>query len=46
MRGFREYHNHPSHLNDSWEIYRGQDGMNLAGLIDQLSRAWRRAVGL
>ncbi len=46
MRGFREYHTHPSHLNDFWDTYRGQDGMTLAGLIDQLSRAWRKAVGL
>lgn len=46
MRGFREYHTHPSHLNDSWATYREQDGMNLPGLLDQLSRAWRKAVGL
>jgi hypothetical protein len=45
MRGFREYHTHPSHLGDLWDTYRGQDGMNLPGLLDQLSRAWRKAVG-
>jgi hypothetical protein len=45
MRGFREYHTHPSHLGDYWATYRGQDGMNLSGLLDQLSRAWRKAVG-
>ncbi|MFK2874485.1 hypothetical protein ISP13_13155 [Dyella lipolytica] len=45
MRGFREYHTHSSHLGDRWENYRGQDGMNLPGLLVQLSSAWRKAVG-
>jgi hypothetical protein len=45
MRGFREYHTHSGHLGDSWATYRGQDGMNLSGLLDQLSCAWRKAVG-
>lgn len=43
MRGVREYHNHPSHLNESWASYRGQDGMNLVGLLIQLTGAWRKA---
>lgn len=45
MRGFREYHTHPSHLNDHWATYRAEDGMNLPGLLAQLSRSWRKAVG-
>lgn len=45
MRGFREFHTHPSHLNEVWDAYRGQDGMNLPGLLDQVSRSWRRLVG-
>lgn len=45
MRGFREYHTHPSHVADVWDTYRDQDGMNLPGLLDQLSRAWRKGVG-
>ena len=45
MRGFREYHTHSSHLNDHWATYRTEDGMNLPGLLAQLSRAWRKAAG-
>lgn len=44
MRGIREYHIHPSHTNEQWATYRGQAGMNLAGLLTQLSNAWRKAV--
>ena len=43
MRGVREYHTHPSHLGESWASYRGQDGMNLIGILTQLTRAWRKA---
>jgi hypothetical protein len=44
MRGIREYHTHPSHVQEKWDGYRGQDGMNLTGILDQLSRGWRKAV--
>lgn len=42
MRGVREYHAHPSHLNESWASYRGQAGMDLAGLIAQITNAWHK----
>ncbi|WP_367649308.1 putative metal-binding protein [Burkholderia contaminans] len=42
MRGFREYHTHDSHLHDVWSTYRGEDGNGLIGLLDQVSRTWRR----
>jgi len=42
MRGTREYHTHSSHLNDRWDNYRGQDGMNIPGIAMQIARAWRR----
>jgi hypothetical protein len=45
MRGSREYHTHSSHLSDLWDNHRGQDGNNLPGILDQLSRAWRKAEG-
>lgn len=45
MRGFRGYHTHGGHVSDSWENYRAQDGNNLPGLLDQVSRAWRKAMG-
>lgn len=42
MRGVREYHTHPSHLNESWSSYRGQQGMDLAGLVAQITNAWHK----
>jgi Predicted metal binding domain len=45
MVGFREYHTHPSHVPDSWENYRGVEGYRLLALLDQVARAWRKAVG-
>lgn len=45
MRGAREYHIHPSHTSDRWDNYRGTSGMDLGGIIFQLWRAWKKAVG-
>jgi hypothetical protein len=45
MRGAREYHTHFSHTSDLWDNYRGQSGMDLAGIALQLWRAWKRSVG-
>jgi len=42
MRGFHEYHIHPSHLDVAWENHRREDGNNLIGLLEQVSRAWRK----
>ena len=42
MRGVREYHTHTSHLNESWASYRGQHGMDLVGLIAQITNAWHK----
>ena len=44
MRGTLEYHTHSSHLGDLWENYRGQDGMNIPGIVMQIGRVWRRMV--
>ena len=44
MRGSREFHTHPSHLNEQWAQYRGQDGMGLIGILMQVATAWREAV--
>lgn len=44
MRGSREYHTHPSHRNDAWPNYRGQNGMNLVGLLMQLCDVWRSTM--
>jgi hypothetical protein len=45
MRGAREYHTHFSHLADLWDNYRGKPGNDLAGIVVQLWRAWKRSVG-
>mgnify|MGYP001955803163 FL=1 len=45
MRGVREYHTHSSHRNEVWDSYRGEDGMNILGIITQISRALRKIVG-
>lgn len=42
MRGFYEYHRHPSHLNVAWDNHRLEDGNNLIGLLEQVSRSWRK----
>lgn len=45
MRGVREYHTHSSHRSEVWDSYRGEDGMNILGIITQISRALRKIVG-
>ena len=45
MRGTREYHTHPSHVQESWSNYRGTSGNDLVGIVGQLYRAWKKAVG-
>ncbi len=40
MRGSREYHTHPSHLNDHWDKYREGTESDLAGLVTQVWHAW------
>ena len=42
MRGVREYHTHSSHLNESWASYRGQQGMDLSGLLAQITSSWHK----
>lgn len=45
MRGSREYHTHSSHVTDRWDNYRGKPGNDIGGLLYQLWRVWKRAVG-
>jgi hypothetical protein len=40
MRGSREYHVHPSHINDRWETIRDQ--FTLGYVLTQVWRAWKR----
>jgi putative metal binding uncharacterized protein len=43
MRGSLEYHIHPSHVNDPWELLRGKSAYDLGGILTQVWRAWRKA---
>lgn len=45
MRGVREYHTHPSHRNEVWDTYRNDDGMNIVGIVIQITRALRKNAG-
>lgn len=41
MKGVREYHTHPSHINDAWATVRGSDKFTLGGILTQLWHVWR-----
>jgi putative metal binding uncharacterized protein len=40
IRGTAEYHAHPSHLRDRWDLYRGR--ITLADLLDHICNRLRR----
>jgi len=40
MRGSREYHTHPSHTTDRWEVIR--ENYTLGYVLTQIWRAWKR----
>ena len=40
--GSLEYHTHQSHLNDSWESYKGKPGFDLGGVLTQIHNAWHK----
>lgn len=42
--GSKEYHKHSSHLNDSWENYKGQSGYDLGGMLTQIYNAWKKTT--
>ena len=42
MAGTREYHEHPSHLNDLWSSYKASDGYKLGNIVERLWNGWRR----
>lgn len=42
--GSKEYHIHSSHLNDSWENYKGQPGYDLGGMLTQIYNAWKKTT--
>ena len=44
MRGTLEYHTHESHISESWEQYKGQDGMDLVSIALQIGNAWRNGL--
>jgi hypothetical protein len=42
MRGSREYHIHPSHVNDPWEVLKDQSSYSLGGILTQVWNAWQK----
>lgn len=42
MIGVREYHEHPSHVNDLWSNYKSLDSYSLGEIVTQLWRGWER----
>lgn len=45
MAGSREFHTHPSHVNEPWSQYRGKPGFEIGDIIHKLWRAWLRGKG-
>jgi len=45
MRGAREYHTHPSHVNDAWESLKDSASYTLGGILTQLWNAWQKGSG-
>jgi Predicted metal binding domain len=45
MAGSREYHTHPSHLNDIWENHKGRSSFDLGGILTQVWNAWQKGQG-
>jgi hypothetical protein len=42
MVGVREYHDHPSHVNDYWANYKSLDSYSLGEIVTQLWHGWER----
>lgn len=45
MIGSREYHTHPSHINDDWSKHKDKPGNDLGGILTQVWRAWGKIQG-
>jgi hypothetical protein len=41
--GSREYHAHPSHLDDRWDNYKNRSDFNLGGILTKVWRAWKKS---
>ena len=45
LPGIREYHIHPSHLNDPWDNYRARDSYKLRYIIDRVQQKFEVSNG-
>lgn len=45
MRGAREYHTHPSHVNEPWESVKDNSSYTLGNILTQLWNAWQKGSG-
>jgi hypothetical protein len=44
MAGSLEFHTHSSHVNETWEGFKGKPGKTLTGILLQLASGWREIV--
>lgn len=45
MAGSREFHTHSSHVNETWDQYRGKSGFGMGHLLDKIWNAWLKGTG-
>jgi len=41
--GVREYHEHSSHIGDSWDNYKSKSGYDLGGILTRVWSAWKNS---
>ncbi len=42
--GIKEYHIHPSHLNEPWDQFRGKPGFDIGEILTKIWRAWLKGT--
>ena len=45
MAGAREFHTHPSHVNQLWETFKDKSSYSIGGILTQLWNAWQKGWG-
>lgn len=44
MAGSKEFHTHPSHLNEPWEQFRNKPGYDIGGILMRIWNAWMKGT--
>lgn len=45
MAGAREYHTHPSHIDQLWDHFKDRSSFSIGGILTQLWNAWQKGSG-